>query len=67
MIRSMSTPPLVTSRTEGAVALVAFARPEKRNAISRDMLRASPLGQTEQFAKDFYDMVYKAVTERPGL
>ena len=36
----MSTPPLVTSRTEGAVALVAFARPEKRNAISRDMLRA---------------------------
>jgi len=36
----MSTPPLVTSRHEGAVALVAFARPEKRNAISRDMLRA---------------------------
>ncbi len=36
----MSTSPLVTSRTEGAVALVAFARPEKRNAISRDVLRA---------------------------
>jgi enoyl-CoA hydratase/carnithine racemase len=36
----MSTLPLVTSRTEGAVALVAFARPEKRNAISRDVLRA---------------------------
>ena len=36
----MSTPPLVTSRTEGAVALVGFARPEKRNALSRDVLRA---------------------------
>jgi predicted O-linked N-acetylglucosamine transferase (SPINDLY family) len=33
----------------------------------RDMLRNSPLGQTEQFAKDFYDMVHRAVTERPGL
>jgi len=30
----------VTSRTDGAVALVAFNRPEKRNAISRDVLRA---------------------------
>jgi enoyl-CoA hydratase/carnithine racemase len=36
----MSASPLVTSRTEGAVALVAFNRPEKRNAISRDVLRA---------------------------
>ncbi len=30
----------MTSRTDGAVALVAFNRPEKRNAISRDVLRA---------------------------
>src|SRR5258706_3517881 len=36
----MSTPALVTSRTEGTVAFVAFNRPEKRNAISRDVLRA---------------------------
>ena len=35
----MSTP-LVTTRTDGPVALVAFNRPEKRNAISRDVLRA---------------------------
>jgi enoyl-CoA hydratase/carnithine racemase len=35
----MSTP-LVTARREGALALVAFNRPEKRNAISRDVLRA---------------------------
>ena len=36
----MPDSPLVTSRTEGAIALVAFNRPEKRNAISRDVLRA---------------------------
>jgi hypothetical protein len=36
----MPESPLVTSRTEGMVALVAFNRPEKRNAISRDVLRA---------------------------
>ncbi len=36
----MSTPAPVTSRIEGAVAFVAFNRPEKRNAISRDVLRA---------------------------
>jgi enoyl-CoA hydratase/carnithine racemase len=36
----MSTPPLVTTRTEGVVALVGFNRPEKRNAITRDVLRA---------------------------
>jgi len=33
-------------------------------ATLRERLRNSPLGQTEQFAKDFYDMIYKAVTER---
>jgi enoyl-CoA hydratase/carnithine racemase len=31
---------MVTLRVEGAVALVAFNRPEKRNAINRDVLRA---------------------------
>src|SRR5262245_27287375 len=36
----MSTPPLITTRTEGAVALVGFNRPDKRNAITRDVLRA---------------------------
>jgi enoyl-CoA hydratase/carnithine racemase len=36
----MSTVEPVTSRVEGAVAFVAFNRPEKRNAISRDVLRA---------------------------
>src|SRR5512134_3318933 len=40
MIRAMSTSPLVTTRIEGAVALVAFNRPEKRNAINREVLRA---------------------------
>jgi enoyl-CoA hydratase/carnithine racemase len=35
----MPDAPLVTSRTEGAIALMAFNRPEKRNAISRDLLR----------------------------
>lgn len=30
----------------------------------RSLLRASPLGQTEQFAKDFYDMVYRVATAK---
>jgi enoyl-CoA hydratase/carnithine racemase len=36
----MSMAPLVTSRIEGGIALVALNRPEKRNAIDREMLRA---------------------------
>ena len=40
MMRAMSTSAPVTVRTEGAVALVGLARPEKRNAIDRDTLRA---------------------------
>jgi enoyl-CoA hydratase/carnithine racemase len=36
----MPESPLVVSRREGAIAFVAFNRPEKRNAISRDVLRA---------------------------
>jgi hypothetical protein len=43
------------------------ARRKHIRATIRDQLRNSPLGQTEQFAKDFYDMVHRAVTERPGL
>ncbi len=36
----MSSPSTVTSRIEGAVALVGLNRPEKRNAIDREVLRA---------------------------
>jgi predicted O-linked N-acetylglucosamine transferase (SPINDLY family) len=51
-----------------AVALAHdVARRKHIRATIRDQLRNSPLGQTEQFAKDFYDMVHRAVTERPGL
>ncbi|HET6970951.1 MAG TPA: hypothetical protein VFH92_07495, partial [Phenylobacterium sp.] len=52
------------------LALQLAADTDRRRSLRtglRDMIRNSPLGQTEQFAKDFYDMVYKAVTERPGL
>lgn len=52
------------------IALKLAADVERRRefrATIRDRLRASPLGQTEQFAADFYAMVHRAVTERPGL
>lgn len=53
---------------ELAVKLAADTDRRKAfRASIRDQLRQSPLGQTEQFAKDFYEMVYRAVTERPGL
>lgn len=32
----------------------------------RDQMRASPLGQTEQFARDFYDMIHGAVMKHRG-
>jgi len=53
---------------ELALKLAADAprRREFRKTV-RDQLRASPLGQTEQFARDFYEMIHRAVTERPGL
>ena len=45
-----------------AVALAADrARIADLRANLRDRLKASPLGQTEQFAKDFYDMVARTV------
>lgn len=53
-----------------ALAVKLAADTERRRRMRqtiRDDLRVSPLGQTEQFAKDFYDLIYSAVTERPGL
>lgn len=32
----------------------------------REMIRNSPLGRTDEFARDFYEMVHRAVTERPA-
>lgn len=32
----------------------------------RDQLKASPLGQTEQFAKDFYDLIASTLDSRLG-
>ncbi|RAK64354.1 tetratricopeptide repeat protein [Phenylobacterium kunshanense] len=52
-----------------ALAVKLAVDTERRRALRktiREDLRNSPLGQTEQFAKDFYDMVFRAVTERPG-
>lgn len=53
---------------EIALKLAADAprRREFRKTI-RDQLRQSPLGQTEQFARAFYALIHRAVTERPGL
>lgn len=51
-----------------AIAVKLAADVERRRSIRANMrvdLRNSPLGQTEQFAKDFYDMIHRAVTERP--
>ena len=51
-----------------AVKLAAdTARRRQLRTTIREDLRKSPLGQTQQFAKDFYDMVHMAVTERPGV
>jgi protein O-GlcNAc transferase len=50
-----------------AIALKLAADVERRRAIRANMredLRRSPLGQTEQFARDFYDLVHRAVSER---
>ena len=38
-------------------------RLELRGSL-RDRMRNGPLGQTEQFARDFYDMIHRTV--RPG-
>jgi protein O-GlcNAc transferase len=47
-------------------ALALVADRERRRALRqglRDQIKASPLGQTETFARDFYDMVWRAVRE----
>lgn len=47
-----------------ATALRLAGDPARRLALRRSLradLQASPLGQTEAFARDFYDMIYKAV------
>jgi protein O-GlcNAc transferase len=39
---------------------------ERRRTLRRtlrDRIRQSPLGQTEQFARDFYDLVWKTVRQ----
>ncbi|MBW8812008.1 MAG: tetratricopeptide repeat protein [Caulobacterales bacterium] len=51
------------------LALQLAADTDRRRALRtglRDMIRNSALGQTEQFARDFYDMLHRAVTERAG-
>jgi predicted O-linked N-acetylglucosamine transferase (SPINDLY family)/Flp pilus assembly protein TadD len=51
-----------------AIALKLVADRERRRdlrATMRDRLRDSPLGQTEAFARDFYDMLARAVAEGP--
>jgi protein O-GlcNAc transferase len=51
-----------------ALALQLAADRGRRQALRlglRDQIKASPLGQTEAFAKDFYDMVARAVAEHP--
>jgi predicted O-linked N-acetylglucosamine transferase (SPINDLY family) len=47
---------------------LAADEPRRRalRAVIRDQLRASPLGQTERFAADFYELIHGAVTRRAG-
>ena len=52
------------------LALDLAADTERRRALRsglRDQLRNSPLGQTEDFARDFYEMIHRAVTERQAV
>ena len=47
-----------------ATALRLAGDPARREALRQSLrtdLQASPLGHTEAFARDFYDMIYKAV------
>ncbi|MBL8772133.1 MAG: tetratricopeptide repeat protein [Phenylobacterium sp.] len=47
-----------------AVALAAdLDRRREIRANMREALRKSPLGQTQQFARDFYDLIHRAVSE----
>ena len=50
------------------IALKLAGDRERRRELRagmRERLRASPLGQTEAFARDFYDMIARAVAEGP--
>ena len=49
------------------IALELAADTDRRRALRtglRDQLRNSPLGQTEDFARAFYDLIHRTVTER---
>ncbi len=51
------------------IAVRLAADPDRLQALRtglRDQLRASPLGQTRQFAQDFYDLVARTVHESVG-
>lgn len=51
-----------------AAALKLAADPERRRALKqglRETIRQSPLGRTEDWARDFYDMVARAVEATP--
>ena len=50
-----------------AVALAANGdRIQALRTGLRDQIRASPLGQTEQFARDFYDLIARTVAADTG-
>ncbi len=52
-----------------AIALKLVADRERRRDLRltlRDRIRNSPLGRTEAFARDFYDMIARAVAEAPA-
>jgi predicted O-linked N-acetylglucosamine transferase (SPINDLY family) len=51
-----------------AIALRLAADPERRRELRltmRDRIRNGPLGQTEAFARDFYDMIARVAAEPP--
>jgi predicted O-linked N-acetylglucosamine transferase (SPINDLY family) len=59
---------LVSETVEGYIAnalklVEDLPRRRQLRATLRDQLKASPLGQTEQFARDFYDLVYRTVRQ----
>jgi protein O-GlcNAc transferase len=52
-----------------AIALKLAGDRERRRDLRltlRDRIRQSPLGRTDEFARDFYDMVARAVAETPA-
>jgi protein O-GlcNAc transferase len=52
-----------------AIALKLAGDRERRRDLRvtlRDRIRQSPLGRTDEFARDFYDMIARAVAEAPA-